>query len=133
MRLLQEAGPLGPAARRLQLVRASQVVPGRPDHTALPRPPCLGVTPGRSGDARAFLVRQAAGFAARALWNRLASTEAVADFAAAAAATANVTVALPLAPDLAALAWEGADGQTLGTVWAWSCLAAATFRRVGRR
>ena len=79
------------------------------------------------------LVRQAAGFAARALWNRLASTEAVADFAAAAAATANVTVALPLAPDLAALAWEGADGQTLGTVWAWSCLAAATFRRVGRR
>ena len=40
--------------------------------------------------------------------------------AAAAAATANVTIALPTAPDLVALAWGGADGQTLGAVGAWS-------------
>ena len=79
------------------------------------------------------LARRLTGFAARALWDRLTSAEAVADFAAAAAATANVTVALPTAPDLTALAWEGADGQTLGTVWTWSCLAAAGMRRLGRR
>ena len=79
------------------------------------------------------LIRQVAGFAARTLWDRLTSAEAVADFTAAAAATANVTVALPAAPDLAALAWEGAEGQTLGTVWTWSCLAAAGLRRIGRR
>ena len=79
------------------------------------------------------LARRLTGFAARALWDRLASAEAVADLAAAAVATANVTMALPTAPDLAALAWEGADGQTVGTVWTWWCLAAAVMRRLTRR
>ena len=79
------------------------------------------------------LARWLTGFAARALWDRLTSAEAVADLATTAMASANVTMALPTVPDLAALAWEGTDGQAVGTVWTWSCLAAAVMRRLTRR
>ena len=60
VRLLQKASPPGPAAGRLQPCQADQVAPGQPDHTPLPYPPCMGVTPGRAGAAGA-LAGQAGG------------------------------------------------------------------------
>ena len=64
------------------------------------------------------LARQVAGFAARELWDRQASAAR-----SGAVGRAMVTLAVAAAAKSAtasALAWEGTDGQTLGTVWTWS-------------
>ena len=131
--MLQKASPPGPAAGRLQPARLTRWLLASLITLLCLIPPARALLQAGLELLAHSLVRQVAGFAARTLWDRLTSATAVADFTAAAAATANVTIALPTAPDLVALAWEGADGQTLGTVWTWSCLAAAGFRRIGRR